>query len=62
MTIDRKADNGMIALCGWAAPPGLLFDLIALDDAFDSIGFYRYPGSEPPGLGNADEKAYPTDE
>jgi hypothetical protein len=62
MTIDRKADNRMIALCGRAASPWLFFDLIALDDAFGSVGLYRHSGSETPGLGKSDEKAYPTDE
>ena len=62
MTIDRKADNGMIALCGWAASPWLFFDLLPLDDAFDPTGFNRCPGSETPGSGKPDEKAYPTDE
>ena len=58
----RKADNGMIALCGWAASPWLFFDLIPLDDAFDPTGFNRCPGSETPELGKPYEKAYPTDE
>ena len=58
----RKADNGMIALCGWAASPWLFFDLIPLDDAYNPTGFNRCPGSETPGLGKPYEKAYPTDE
>ena len=58
----RKADNGMIALCGWAASPWLFFDLIPLDDAYNSTGFNRCPGSETPGLGKPYEKAYPTNE
>jgi hypothetical protein len=48
MTIDRKADNRMIALCGRAASPWLFFDLIALDDAFGSVGLYRHSGFETP--------------
>ena len=62
MTIDCKADNGMIALCGWAASPWLFFDLIPPDDAYNSTGFNRCPGSETPGLGKPYEKAYPTNE
>ena len=62
MTIDCKADNGMIALCGWVASPWLFFDLLPLDDAFDPTGFNRCPGSETPGLGKPYEKAYPTNE
>ena len=58
----RKADNGMIALCGWAASPWLFFDLIPLDDAHNPTGFNRCPGSETPGLGKPYEKAYPTNE
>ena len=58
----RKADNGMIALCGWAASPWLFFDLIPLDDAYNPTGFNRCPGSETPGLGKPYEKAYPTNE
>ena len=44
------------------ASPWLFFDLIALDDAFGSVGLYRHSGSETPGLGKPDEKAYPTDD
>ena len=62
MTIDCKADNGMIALCGWVASPWLFFDLIPLDDAYNPTGFNRCPGSETPGLGKPYEKAYPTNE
>jgi hypothetical protein len=58
----RKADYGMIALCGWAASPWLFFDLIPLDDAYNPTGFNRCPGSETPGLGKPYEKAYPTNE
>lgn len=61
MPINREADDRVIAPCSGATSPGLLFNLIALDDALSSAGFNRGPGFEVPGLGKPHEQAYPAD-